>query len=155
MARPNWYYDHPPACTCAQCRPTSRSHRRRGRNGSSKPSTLWGIVTVVALMGFGAFVVWGISVTGHWSDAGVRSPGAAAPQGANQSGNQAGFGSEGVGVPGGVSIKDSDDERRSFDSDRSSRNWGSTGRRRSGVGALFGALLGFGWWGFRAWLSRS
>ena len=29
--RPNWYSDHPPACTCAACRGTGRS--RRGRRG--------------------------------------------------------------------------------------------------------------------------
>ena len=106
-------------------------------------------------MGFGALVVWGISVTGHWSDAGVHSPDAAESEEANQSNNQAGLDPMGVGVPGGAGIKDNDDERRSFGYGRGNRDSGSTGRRRSGVGALFGALLGFGWWGFRAWLSRS
>ena len=31
MGRPNWYYDHPPACTCARCA-ADRSRDDKPRN---------------------------------------------------------------------------------------------------------------------------
>jgi len=30
MGRPNWHYDHPPACTCAQCAEYRLRKRDRG-----------------------------------------------------------------------------------------------------------------------------
>ena len=37
--RPNWYNEHPPACTCVQCQQQRRGGRRRGgrRRSSGNP----------------------------------------------------------------------------------------------------------------------
>lgn len=36
--RPNWYNEHPPACTCVQCQQQRRGGRRRGgRRRSGNP----------------------------------------------------------------------------------------------------------------------
>lgn len=45
-SRPNWYYDHPPACTCVQC--------QRNRSGGTPPARggrrrMWVIILLVAL----------------------------------------------------------------------------------------------------------
>ena len=39
--RPNWYYDHPPACTCAQCNAQRINRKNTGQKITGWFRGLW------------------------------------------------------------------------------------------------------------------
>jgi len=46
--RPNWYYDHPPACTCSEClSPPTRSRKN-----------IWKILVGVGIAVLATFAFW-------------------------------------------------------------------------------------------------
>ena len=85
MGRPNWYYDHPPACTCAQCndrrlnpRPLAIPARRRPQRTSPLPRFRWVAVFSVLGLAIVATAVAYLGINEGWLRTG-QSPSVSLP----------------------------------------------------------------------------
>ena len=135
--RSNWYYDHPPACTCAHCNESRR--RKLTRRVTSRTITRPAVLTILSIAGL---VIWEPATRVNWR-ATTRPESTLARR-------TEGGGLEGVNIPEGVNIRDSEDN------DRSRRSFNSSGgRRRSGLGGLIGLLVSAALWVGRTWLGRT